>query len=711
MSYTTFKERFGIELNAQQEEAVQAIDGSVLLLAVPGSGKTTVLVNRLGYMILECGIAPENILTITYTDAATKDMKQRFAKKFGDQYGERVEFRTINGISQKILMFYGRQIGQKPYDIIDKKVQASLFKNIYKHVTKKFATEGDIKNIETGINYVKNMRLSGEQISKLKTDVEGFSDIYNLYQSELRKMKLMDFDDQMVYALMVLQKYPEVLQYFRNLYRYICVDEAQDTSKIQHDLIELLAGENGNLFMVGDEDQSIFGFRAAYPEALVSFEKRRKDARVLLMESNYRSNEEIVVAANDLIQDNKNRHEKKMVATRPSGGILRQIDVKSRKAQYSYLLKMAKDCDRETAILYRNNESALPLIDALEREQIPYRMKSREMTFFTHPVVTDICDFIRLALDPYNDEAFMNIYYKMGAGISKVNATKAVEMNRRKKPLIELIDDLDISPYTRKQCRALATHFINMKGESTGKAVYRILNFMGYSAYMDEHGMDSGKSEILQLLANQENDLRAFLPHLESLHETIAETPGNADSNLVLSTIHSSKGLEYDRVYMIDMLDGILPSGPAPKKNATDTDISLYEEERRLYYVAMTRAKNELYIFTQGMIHTSAFSKKVFDLKPKQKVVDTKNRKHDIGATKRLESYATRFAQSLEKKKEIEAKLSDYEAGVIVKHKKYGRGVVVDRTDSIAEISFDSESETKKISLEIAIGNGLLKTE
>lgn len=711
MSYTTFKERFGIELNAQQEEAVQAIDGSVLLLAVPGSGKTTVLVNRLGYMIFECGIAPENILTITYTDAATKDMKQRFAKKFGNQYSERVEFRTINGISQKILMFYGRQIGQKPYDIIDKKVQASLFKNIYKHVTKKFATEGDIKNIETGINYVKNMRLSDEQISKLKTDVDGFPDIYNLYQSELRKMKLMDYDDQMVYALMILQKYPEVLQYFRNLYKYICVDEAQDTSKIQHDLIELLAGENGNLFMVGDEDQSIFGFRAAYPEALVSFEKRRKDARVLLMESNYRSNEEIVVAANDLIQDNKKRHEKKMVATRPSGGILRQIDVKSRKAQYSYLLKMAKDCDRETAILYRNNESALPLIDALEREQIPYRMKSREMTFFTHPVVTDICDFIRLALDPYNDEAFMNIYYKMGAGISKVNATKAVEMNRRKKPLIELIDDLDISPYTRKQCRALATHFINMKGESTGKAVYRILNFMGYSAYMDEHGMDSGKSEILQLLANQENDLRAFLPHLESLHETIAETPRNADSNLVLSTIHSSKGLEYDRVYMIDMLDGILPSGPAPKKNATDAEISLYEEERRLYYVAMTRAKSELYIFTQGLVQTSAFSKKVFDLKPKQKVVDTKNRKHDIGATKRLESYATRFAQSLEKKKEIEAKLSDYEAGVIVKHKKYGRGVVVDRTDSIAEISFDSESETKKISLEIAIGNGLLKTE
>jgi DNA helicase-2/ATP-dependent DNA helicase PcrA len=338
-------------------------------------------------------------------------------------------------------------------------------------------------------------------------------------------------------------------------------------------------------------------------------------------------------------------------------------------------------------------------------------MKSREMTFFTHPVVTDICDFIRLALNPYDDEAFMNIYYKMGAGISKVNATKAVEMNRRKKPLIELIDDLEISPYTRKQCRALATHFINMKGESTGKAVYRILNFMGYSAYMDEHGMDSGKSEILQLLANQEDDLHAFLPHLEALHETIAEAPGNADSNLVLSTIHSSKGLEYDRVYMIDMLDGILPSGPTPKKNATDAEISLYEEERRLYYVAMTRAKNELYIFTQGMIHTSAFSKKIFDMKPKSTGIESKSRRKIENRTARYTSYADELAKSMERKKEIEALMTDFEAGVIVNHKKYGRGVVVDREDNIAEISFDSVPETKKMSLEIAIGKGLLKIE
>ena len=680
MSYTSFKEQFHIELNEQQEEAVQAIDGSVLLLAVPGSGKTTVLVDRLGYMIFECGINPQNILTITYTDAATKDMKQRFQKKFCEEYSNQIEFRTINGISQKILMFLGQKIGQKPFEIIDRKVQISLVKNIYYHVTKKFATESDVKNIESGITYAKNMRLSEEEILKLDVDVKRFPEIYKLYQAELRKMKMIDYDDQMVYALMVLQTYPKILNYFRDLYKYICVDEAQDTSKIQHDLIELLAGEDGNLFMVGDEDQSIFGFRAAYPEALVTFEKRRKNAKVLLMESNYRSNEEIVAAANRLIQDNTKRHEKKFVATRPSGGVLRQLDVNSRKAQYSYLLKVARHCDCETAILYRNNESALPLIDAFEREGIPYKMKSREMTFFSHPVVSDICDFIRLALDPFDEEAFMNIYYKMGAGISKINATKVVEMNRRKKPLIEIMDDLDIPAYTKKQCRALATHFINMRDESAGKAVYRILNYMGYASFMEEHGLDSGKAEILQLLANREDSVSDFLPHLDALKETVANGAEGTDSNLVLSTIHSSKGLEYDRVYMIDMLDGILPSCPKPTVSSDDAEVSLYEEERRLYYVAMTRAKNELYIFTMGKVETSAFSKKVFDGK----------------------------VQMEQKLKEVESLLGSLTAGAIVNHKKYGRGVIANRKGNMAEIDFDGEIGVKKISLEIAIGKGLL---
>lgn len=220
-------------------------------------------------------------------------------------------------------------------------------------------------------------------MDNLEPQVGNFTEIYDTYQKELRKSGLIDFDDQMVYALMILEKFSTVLEYFQNQYQYICVDEAQDTSKLQHDIMNLLASKSGNLFMVGDEDQSIYGFRAAYPEALVSFEKVYKDARVLLMEANYRSHEEIVVSADKLIQSNKNRHDKHMKATRPTGGKVVNIEVKTRKAQMSYLIKVAGDCQTETAVLYRNHESALPFIDMLERRHIPYRMKSNEMTFFT----------------------------------------------------------------------------------------------------------------------------------------------------------------------------------------------------------------------------------------------------------------------------------------------------------------------------------------
>lgn len=188
---------------------------------------------------------------------------------------------------------------------------------------------------------------------------------------------MIDYDDQMIYALRILEQYPEVLAYFREKYQYFCVDEAQDTSKIQHDMMDLLAAKSRNLFMVGDEDQSIYGFRAAYPRALVEFESRHPGAQLLLMETNYRSRQEIVRAADQLIQKNRNRHAKTMTAARAAGGCVTEIRAVSRQGQYNYLLKVAEDCEQETAVLYRNNESALPIIDMLERKGLSYRVKIR----------------------------------------------------------------------------------------------------------------------------------------------------------------------------------------------------------------------------------------------------------------------------------------------------------------------------------------------
>lgn len=661
-NYEGWKQQFSLKLNEQQERAVRTTEGPVLLLAVPGSGKTTVLVARLGYLIFCRGILPENILTITYTVAATRDMKRRFGEIFGEEMGERLEFRTINGISQKILQYFAGKMGKTLYPVADGETEGIL-RQVYREVTGSYATENDLRQMQLAISYVKNMRLKEKEIEELETEVEEFPKIYRAYNQALRERKRIDYDDQMVYAIKILEQYPQVLSYFKQKYKYLCVDEAQDTSKIQHDMIELLAGRNGNLFMVGDEDQSIYGFRAAYPEALIHFEQRHSQAKLLLMETNYRSRREIVEAADGLIQDNRSRHPKHMVPARQRGGCVRQIPAKSRRGQYQYLLEVAKDCGRQTAVLFRNNESALPLIDLLERAGIAYRMRGNDLTYFSHPVVTDICDFIRLAKDPWDGETFLRIYYKMGAGISRQLAEEAVqECNRRLTILDVIAESGRVSSYTRKQCRALATHLENMRFENAGRAIYRILHFMGYEEYMASRKMDGRKAEILQLLGEQEPHVLDFPGRLESLQQILKEGSQEKECPLILSTIHSSKGLEYDRVYMIDMLEGILPE-ESPKEEG-------YEEERRLFYVGMTRAKEELYIFTFGEKKSSAFSNRVFEARA----------------------------------------MAGCHPGSRVRHVKYGTGEIRRITGNIAEIVFEKNGEVRKISLPVALKAGVLES-
>ena len=386
MEWKEFEATFPIQLNEQQKEAVQSTEGPVLLLAVPGSGKTTVLVTRLGYMIYCKGIRPERILTVTYTVAATKDMRQRFATRFGEELAGRLEFRTINGICARIIQYYGRRIGKTPFELVkDEKETTKMLVKICQEHGMGYPAESDLKNVRTLITYIKNMMLTEEEIQKLEEKEEiKIAGIYKAYCQQMRKVNLMDYDDQMLYAYKMLRMDGELLAYFQNLYPYICVDEAQDTSKIQHAIIALLASKTKNLFMVGDEDQSIYGFRAAYPEALLSFETHYPGAKVLLMEENFRSNANIVKAADTFIQKNTMRHEKHMYAARKAKEPVKEIRLKSRRAQYAYLLKIARDCSEKTAVLYRDNECAIPLIDLLERHNIPYRMRNAELTFF-HP--------------------------------------------------------------------------------------------------------------------------------------------------------------------------------------------------------------------------------------------------------------------------------------------------------------------------------------
>ena len=599
MTRSEFDRKYTSQLNPQQLAAVHAVDGAVLLLAVPGSGKTTVLVTRLGYMLCCCGISPDAILTMTYTKAATKEMQKRFVRLFGQDCPQIPEIRTINGVSSKIIDFYTRTHGSgSAFTVVENEGElAKIVSDLYRELSGEFATQSVIKELRKGIAYVKNMMLGKEDLGELDTGFDQFPELYVQYNLALRQRRWMDYDDQMIYAKTILENYPDILAHFQDAFPYICVDEAQDTSKIQHAIIQLLARKTGNLFMVGDEDQSIYGFRAAYPDALMQFEQTYPKARVLLMEENYRSTPEILHLANGFIRKNTDRRPKTVRPTRASGANVHLISAADRTAQYAWLLDMAAHCDGQTAVLYRNNDSALPLIDLMERQGLPFRCRQMDDTFFTHRLVADLLDIIAFANDRKNTEAFLRIYYKIGCGITKKAAEYACEACQRsgKTVLEELLTFSPLSQYARDSAAGLMDLLPQLLEETAARGLKRIWTELRYKDYVEQQQLDGNKFEILTLLAEREADLNTLVARLDYLRMLVSAPPEPSSEGLILSTVHSSKGLEYETVYLLDVLDGILPAVTEPKGPEEERR---YQEERRLFYVAMTRAKDHLYLFS-----------------------------------------------------------------------------------------------------------------
>lgn len=628
MEWQEFERKFPQKLNEQQKEAVQSVEGPVLLLAVPGSGKTTVLVTRLGYMIYAKGIAPEKILTVTYTVAATEDMAARFASQFGTDMADRLTFKTINGICAGIIHTYGRKTGRTPFALLnDEKVIEDTLAKIYQKTERTYATESDLQTVRTLITYIKNSMLTDAEIREMdKTADMKISAIYKEYNTWLREQKLMDYDDQMVYAYTMLQRFPELLRLYQDKFPYLCVDEAQDTSKIQHAIIALLASKTENLFMVGDEDQSIYGFRAAYPEALLSFEKNHPGAKVLLMEENFRSGAGIVKAADTFIQKNTLRHKKHMRAIKDGEEVVKEIAVKTRDDQYRYLAAVAENCaaaraDRvggrsdngtadafhTVAVLYRDHECALPLIDLLERKEIPYRMRNAEISFFTHRTVLDVLNIMKLAMHPKDAETFLQVYYKINTYIRKEDALQIARISETQDISVwnAAVRYHGLSDYTMSSVQNTRMHMQQLLTERGDKAVKRILYYMGYQEYLERCGLKADKIEILRILGSREDSMAGLLQRLRELQDILTRKETDYSCNFILSTIHASKGLEYDTVYLMDVTDGILPAQMLknPEK-ASGEERENYEEERRLFYVGATRAKSELYVFTTGKPHS-----------------------------------------------------------------------------------------------------------
>ncbi|BDC95039.1 competence protein CoiA family protein [Treponema saccharophilum] len=587
IAYLDFKKKYNITLNPQQERAVQTVTGANLLLAVPGSGKTTVLIARIGYMVICRHISPLSILALTYTTKAASEMKKRAVDLFGDIV-KGVSFKTINAFSYEVLKYYENSSfsKKKMFGIIDENDRTKLLRAIFLEINtdKEFPTEDVIKQLSVDITRMKN----GIDIESMKSLVPNFKQIYERYNDSLKNIKRMDFDDQIRYAVSVLKKHLEILNYCKNRYPYICVDEAQDTSKKQHELLHLISGDH--IFMVGDEDQSIYSFRGAFPRALTNFENIYRNPYILRMEVNYRSNSEITDLANRFVARNSMRHKKSIISSRGKGGSVKLISYNNRDEEYQKIYsRFCCNINEDTAILYRDSDCGICLIAMLFENNIPFRLLQNSTTFFTNKFVSDVDNFIKLATNPYDTETFLKIYYKIPDAKYKKEAAQNIAKYARN---------------TRKTVLEAICGSYNRKGYKFADHIEYIAQIADKPADVVEyiHEITENKDEmaysVLKNLANHIKHISEFGNYRTFLKDKIkdcSENP-NKESLLTLSTIHSAKGLEFKNVIILDVNDHFIPHVAPYDIEEDEEKKDLYQEERRLFYVAMTRAKDNLYI-------------------------------------------------------------------------------------------------------------------
>lgn len=621
MDFNEWIHTYHIKLNEQQKRAVIETNGALLLLAVPGSGKTTVIVSRIGYLLKCLNVEPENILTLTYSVAAARDMKERFNKVFQNEYANRLEFRTINSFCLKVIKEYEIQKNKKAFTLIQNanEVIAKLyFKN-----AKDYANETIVKELLTKIAYCKNKMLKKEEIDKIKIEGVNFAKLYQEYEAYKVQNKLMDFDDQLVYAYKILKLYPEILNKIKKQYSYINIDEAQDTSKLQHEIIHTIVSKN--IFMVGDEDQSIYQFRAAYPQALLDFEKTYQDAKVLLMETNYRSTPQIVEVANHFIKQNKKRKEKEMKAYQKNGVDIIHKRFNTMQEQYDYIIKSVENTNQVTAILYRNNDSAIPIINLLEKQNISFLVREQETNFFTDKIMEDFKKIIEFAQNPNDFSLFQEIYFKLNCGISKelVKNTYEIWQNKKEDIFDMMLDYFELPLWQVKKLVNVQRELRGLYAKKPFAMIQTIMENIEYKAFLESRAsVDNGivsyqqKINVLYAIAKTTDTLKDWQERLSKLETIIKKGSSEYNSKVILSTIHASKGLEYEKVILLDAVDGILPSISKDTKDRQEE----YDEEVRLFYVGMTRAKKELEILTYKRdfgfhLQTSEFVKYIFPQK------------------------------------------------------------------------------------------------
>lgn len=583
--------------NPSQSEAISHGEGPALILAGPGSGKTLVITQRVKNLIENQGVNPSNILVVTFTKAAARQMKERFVSLMGGKHYP-VTFGTFHAVFFSVLK---NAYHYSAKNIIREEEKYRFLKEIIDRMELEYEDEQDFMSGVLGeISLVKNEQIEITHYYAKNCAADIFRRIYKEYEGKMQRAGLLDFDDMLVYTYELFRERKDILALWQKQYPYILVDEFQDINFLQFEIVKMMALPENHLFVVGDDDQSIYRFRGAKPELMLNFKKSYPNAKEILLDVNYRSVSGVIQAAQRLIGHNSERFHKKIHAQNPErGGVQISLHKNQWEENEAVIENIKKQAERgipyrEMAILFRTNIQPRMLMRQLMNHNIPFVAKDKIPNLYEHWIARDIFTYIRIAQGSRERADFLKI------------------MNRPKRYIgRESLEEMSVAfdvwmdyykeqPWIAERIDRLEYDIRMLSGMKPFAAMNYIRNGIGYDEFCKEYAeyRHIKVEELIEILdelqesAKEYNSYDAWFLHMEEYKEELEKQAREQQYNpdgVTLATLHSAKGLEYEVVYIIDVNEGIMPY----KKAVLNQDI---EEERRMFYVGMTRAKKELYL-------------------------------------------------------------------------------------------------------------------
>lgn len=728
-------------LNPAQKEAVLKTEGPVLILAGAGSGKTRVLTTRIAHLMQNKGVHPSNILAITFTNKAANEMKERVEETIDSDVKD-MWITTFHSCCVRMLRKDINRIGyNRSFVIYDSSDQVTLVKDCLKELNlsdKAFEPKVVISYISGAKDKLltpkeyKDMHRSDARMSKI-------ADVYTLYQDRLKRNSALDFDDLIIKTVELLKSEESVLAYYRSKFRYIMVDEYQDTSKAQYEFIKLLAKEHQNICVVGDDDQSIYGWRGADIRNILEFERDYDDVHVVKLEQNYRSTQVILDAANTVISNNIERKRKKLWSEQKEGEKIK-IQVTADEMEEADFVadniwrihRKENKPFKDFAVLYRANAQARAIEDALNRSQIPYNIYGGTK-FYERKEIKDLVAYLRLLQNVQDDISLKRIINvpKRGIGLRTIEKIED-RASLRQESIFSVLLDVDTNSDISTKARANINGFVDLVGTlrvikdaySVSKLIEKVLDVTGYLDELEKDKSEEAQDRIDNLKefisiaiefenSSEEKDLETFLTNV-ALTSSASEDEEN--DRVSLMTIHTSKGLEFPVVYLVGMEEGLFPISRAVR-SMSESDI---EEERRLCYVGITRAKKELFMTLTkkrtlyGKTNPSIQSRFMEEL-PEECIEKLNKEEHELSYSKAnyniLDKYKQKYMKSMNKasvankvnatikESKPESNVDDIKLGSKVHHPKFGVGTVVAAVGSDLTIAFNNQG-IKKINKE-----------